>query len=58
MYLFIRNDLGVPFYAGKHPLDTYLQKIFEAISRGQMNDLVARIFKNALLIEEDANSDK
>lgn len=57
MYLFIRDHLGVPFYSGKHALDTYLQKIFEAIRRGQMNDLVAKLFKN-VFSEDDVNPEK
>ena len=46
MYLFIRNDLGIPFYSGKHPLDTPLQKLFDAIKGEEMKDVVADIFKD------------
>ena len=48
MYLFIRNDLDVPFYIGKRSLDTPLQRIFDAIRGEEMKDVVAHIFKDIL----------
>ena len=56
MYLFIRNDLGIPFYSGKHPLDTSLQKLFDAIKGEEMKDVVADIFKD--IVKENVTSHK
>ena len=48
MYLFIRNDLEVPFYTGEGPLDRSLQRVFDAITGEEMKDVVSHIFKHIL----------
>ena len=53
MYLFIRNDLGVAFYSGKHPLDTSLQRIFDAIRGDEVKDIVADIFQDIVNASEE-----
>ena len=46
MYLFIRDDLKIPFYTGKDPLDTSLQTIFHAIKGEKITDVVKSVFKD------------
>ena len=57
MYRFLRRTLHIPFYTGEAALDTSLRKIFAAIQRHDMDDVLIDIFKPAVQ-EESADYTK
>ena len=48
MYRFLRRTLHIPFHSGESALDTSLRKIFAAIQRHDMDDILVDIFKPAV----------
>ncbi|KAK2165277.1 hypothetical protein NP493_1373g00024 [Ridgeia piscesae] len=57
MYRFLRRTLHIPFHTGEAALDTSLRKIFAAIQRHDMDDVLIDIFKPAVQ-EESADYTK
>lgn len=45
MYLFVREQLGIPFYHGQAPLDTWMDKILNAIQAREIEEVLMDIFE-------------
>jgi len=44
IYLYVRRTLGVPFHNGSFALDTGLAKIYDAIQRRHIVDVIIEVF--------------
>ena len=44
MYHFIRYTLNIPFYDGKEALDTSIQRIYDAIRKREITNVLKDIF--------------